>query len=162
MRSTSQTGGGHGGVGPSVTFGAVAGEDGRASVLCRMSLVFGSMTTRSSLLDWASGSATPTPSRPVESFASPSERAPGVLGVHVGEALAGLVDVDQKNGDELPFGAWRVGRWEGAGQSPLLTRASCGSCDPSLIPSRYRHLAPANAMFRHHQRYFCGLDHRYL
>src|SRR4029450_1244609 len=94
----------------------------------------------------------------------PREQPPGVLRVHVGEALAGLVDVDQQDGDQLAFGpAWRVGRWGGAGQSPLLPRASYGSCDPSLAPSRDRHLAPADAMAgHHHQRYLWGLNHRSL
>jgi hypothetical protein len=56
----------------------------------------------------------------------------GVLRVGVGEALAGLVDVDQQDGDELAFGAaWRVWWPGGADQSPLLARASCGSRAPT-------------------------------
>ena len=70
----------------------------------------------------------------------PAQRArqqpPGVLRVEVGEALAGLVDVDQQDGDELAFGTARGARWPGgAGHSPLLPRDSYGSCvRPSLAP----------------------------
>jgi hypothetical protein len=52
------------------------------------------------------------------------EQPAGVLRVDVGEALAGLVDIDQQDGDELAFGAAREAWRGGAGQSPLLARAS--------------------------------------
>ena len=59
----------------------------------------------------------------------------GVLRVEVGEALAGLLDVDQQDGDELAFGAAREAWRGGAGQSPFLPGASYGSCvRPSLAP----------------------------
>ena len=74
------------------------------------------------------------------------EQPPGVLRVQVGEALAGFVDIDQQDGDQLAFGAaWRV-RWGGARQSPILTRASYGSCGRSQpSPSRDPGLTPTDA-----------------
>ena len=73
----------------------------------------------------------------------------GVLRVQVGEALAGFVDIDQQDGDQLAFGAaWRV-RWGGARQSPILTRASYGSCGRSQpSPSRDPGLTPTDAQPR--------------
>jgi hypothetical protein len=49
------------------------------------------------------------------------QQLPGVLRVHVGEALAGLVHVDQQDGDELAFGAaWSIRLWGRTGQRPFL------------------------------------------
>ena len=77
---------------------------------------------------WASTSA--------RTRASGPEQPSGVLRVGIGEALAGLVDLDQQDGDELAFRAALGVRWPGGAghrRSFRVVRA-VRACDPSLAP----------------------------
>jgi hypothetical protein len=67
------------------------------------------------------------------------EQPPGVLRVHVGEGLAGLVDVDHQDGDELALAPVpRVVLRGGAAHWPLLARSSMSENRLEDDPERCR------------------------
>ena len=66
---------------------------------------------------------------------SAREQPSGVLRVHLGEAFAGFVDVDQQDGDELALGAAlsiRLRSGTGHGRSFSVGRADCSSLSPNV------------------------------